>query len=158
MVHLYGGFIQGALPRFCITFTIHTHARGNHARHQPAHRDQLGVQSLAQGHFNSNSGGSPGLSWDPRGCHPAILPDTLPLSHCRPRLDLNGALQGIEGAGQAYGLADRMPLLVHQPMSRQAATPHNGAQRRALTSQNVKRRYWLPLLYLVSGFRLFFSF
>ena len=48
--------IQGTLQ--CITFThSHTDGGGNHARHQPAHREQLGVQSLAQGHIDSNSGG-----------------------------------------------------------------------------------------------------
>ena len=42
--------IQGALHRLCIKFThSHTHSytdgggKGNHARHQPAHREQLGV-------------------------------------------------------------------------------------------------------------------
>ena len=57
MVHLYSAFNQGALHRLCIAFThSHTHSytdgRGNHARHQPAHREQLEVQSLAQGLFD----------------------------------------------------------------------------------------------------------
>ena len=48
MVHLYSAFIQDALHRVCITFThSHTHSytdgRGNHARHQPAHREQLAL-------------------------------------------------------------------------------------------------------------------
>ena len=60
MVHLYGTFIQNALHRLCITFShshIHsyTDGGGNHARHQPAHREQLGVQNLAQGLFDSDS-------------------------------------------------------------------------------------------------------
>ena len=52
-----GAFIQGALHS-----PIHTHTHsytdggGNHARHQTAHREQLGVQSLAQGLFDRNSG------------------------------------------------------------------------------------------------------
>ena len=63
MVHLYSAFNQGALHRLCITFThSHTHSytngRGNHARHQAAHQEQLGVQSLAQGLFDTNSGGA----------------------------------------------------------------------------------------------------
>ena len=35
-----------------------THTRGNHARHQPADRELIGVQCLAQGHFCTNSGGT----------------------------------------------------------------------------------------------------
>ena len=63
MVHLYSAFIQGALQRLCITFThSHTHSYtdggGNHARHQPAHRKQPGVQILAQGLFGMWTGGT----------------------------------------------------------------------------------------------------
>ena len=37
---------------------MHTlHGGRNHARHQPTHREQLGVQCLAQGHFDINSEG-----------------------------------------------------------------------------------------------------
>ena len=65
MVHLYSAFNQGALHRLCISFThSHTHSYtdggGNHARHQPAHREQLGVQSLAQRLFNITRG-EPGI-------------------------------------------------------------------------------------------------
>ena len=69
MVHLYSAFNQGALQRLCSTFThSHTDGGGNHARHQPTHREQLGVQSLDQGLFDSNSPwGSPGLNWEPSG-------------------------------------------------------------------------------------------
>ena len=74
-MHLYSAFIQDALQ--CITAThSHTHSYtdggGNHARHQPAHREQLGVQSLAQGLFDINSGGARdptgnllGTFWEP---------------------------------------------------------------------------------------------
>ena len=59
----------------------HTNARGNHARHQPAHQEQLGVQSLAQRHLNTHSGGA----WDrTRNYFLVTNPPTLPLSHCRP--------------------------------------------------------------------------
>ena len=40
----------------------HTHSYTdggvNHARHLPAHQEQLGVQCLAQGHFDTDSGGA----------------------------------------------------------------------------------------------------
>ena len=68
---LYSAFNQSALHRLCITLThSHTHSYtdggGNHARHQPAHREQLGVQSLAQGLFDTNSSwGSPGSNREP---------------------------------------------------------------------------------------------
>ena len=60
---VYSAFNQGALHSLCITFThshIHsyTDGGGNHVRHQPAHREQQGVQSLAQGLYATNSGGS----------------------------------------------------------------------------------------------------
>ena len=63
MVHLYSTFIQGALHRLRITFThshVHSYTDGGgiHARLQPDHREQLGVQSLDQGLFDTNSGGA----------------------------------------------------------------------------------------------------
>ena len=45
MLHLYSDFIHIAL-QICIAFThSHTNSRGDHARHTPAHLEQLGVQS-----------------------------------------------------------------------------------------------------------------
>ena len=68
---IYSTFNQGALHRLCSKFThphSYTDGGGNHARHQPAHREQLGFrvsspgatrfQSLAQGLFDINSGGA----------------------------------------------------------------------------------------------------
>ena len=71
MVHLYSAFN----PRRFTFSHSHTHSYtdggGNHARHQPTHREQLGVQSLAQGLFNTNPPwGSPGLNWEPSGNPP----------------------------------------------------------------------------------------
>ena len=63
---------QGALHRLCITFThSHTHSYtdggGNHARHH-AYREQLGVQNLSQGLFDTNpTWGSPGSDQEPFG-------------------------------------------------------------------------------------------
>ena len=38
----------------CITFThVRCTHRGNNARHQPAHQEQLGVQCLVQGHIDT---------------------------------------------------------------------------------------------------------
>ena len=89
MVHLYSTFIQGALHRLCISFThSHTHIHtlmgdggGNHARHQPAHREQLGVQSLAQGLFDTNSGGARDRTGNLPGTLLVLMTATLPLSH-----------------------------------------------------------------------------
>ena len=58
--------IQGALQRLYIIFThSHTHSytdtRGDHARHQPSHREQLWVQSLAQGLLTTLTLGEPGI-------------------------------------------------------------------------------------------------
>ena len=64
------------------------------------------------------------------------------------RLDLNGAFQGIEGRDKLAGWQTACPYWF---TNRCPASPHNGAQRSALTSRNLKRRYWLPLLYLVPG-------
>ena len=47
-MHLYSAFIQSALHVLLIhPFT----PMAEEARHQPAHREQLGVQCLAQGHL-----------------------------------------------------------------------------------------------------------
>ena len=78
--------IQGALHRLCLSFThSHTHSYtdggGNHARHQPAHREQLGVQSLAQGLFDSNSGGARDRTGNLLGTLRVPMTATLPLSH-----------------------------------------------------------------------------
>ena len=54
--------IQGAFHRYSFTHS-HTGGGGNHARHQPAHREQLGVQCLAQGHFDSKAPDTPGTFW-----------------------------------------------------------------------------------------------
>ena len=58
MVHLYNA--SKALYRDCALRSPHSHtdARRNHARHQPAHREQLGFQRLAQGHFDTKSEGA----------------------------------------------------------------------------------------------------
>ena len=86
---LYSAFIRSALHRLCITSThSHTHSYndggGNHARHQPAHWEQLGVQSLAQGLFDTNSGGARDRNGNPSGNPPCSKTFSLPLSHCRP--------------------------------------------------------------------------
>ena len=52
---------------------------GNHARHQPTHREQLGVQSLAQGLFQGEPGFELGTFREP-----VSKTVSLPLSHCRP--------------------------------------------------------------------------
>ena len=76
-----------ALYRDCALHS-HTHSYtdggGNHARHQPAHREQLGVQSLAQGLFDSNSGGARDQTGNPSGTLHVLMAATLPLSHAAP--------------------------------------------------------------------------
>ena len=79
--------IQGALQRLCITFThSHTHSYtnggGNHARHQPAHREQLGVQSLAQGFVDTNTWGAQDRTGNLSGalCVPMTATATLQAS------------------------------------------------------------------------------
>ena len=62
----------------------YTDGRGNHARHQPAHREQLGVQSLSQGLFDINSGGARDRTGNLSGTLCVPMTATLPLSHCRP--------------------------------------------------------------------------
>ena len=85
MVHLYSAFY----PRYFteIVHYIHTHIHyiTNHARHQPAHREQLGVQSLAQGLYtnnNTNSGGVRDPTGNPSGTPCVLMTVSLPLSHC----------------------------------------------------------------------------
>ena len=76
MVHLYSAFNQGAFHRLFSTFThsqlhSYTDGGGNHARHQPAHLEQLGVQSFAQGLFDTNPGAARlTLVWEPPGDPP----------------------------------------------------------------------------------------
>ena len=60
----------------------YTDGRGNHARHQPAHQEQLGVQSLAQGLFDTNSGGARDPTGNPSGTLRVLMTVSLPLSHC----------------------------------------------------------------------------
>ena len=61
---IYIAPLSKALHRGCASHSphsythSHTDARGNHARHQPVHREQFGVQCLAQGHFDTDSGGT----------------------------------------------------------------------------------------------------
>ena len=71
--------IQGAFHRYSFTHS-HTGGGGNHARHQLAHREQLGVQSLAQGLFETNSGGA--RDWTENFLGTLRVP--MRVSHCRP--------------------------------------------------------------------------
>ena len=84
MVHFYSAFIQGAIHRLRSTFThLHTDGGGNHARHQPAHQEQLRVQSLARGLFDSNPPwGSPGFELG-TFLEQVLKTVSLPLSHRR---------------------------------------------------------------------------
>lgn len=58
-----GAFMDAAYS----AIQTHTHTHKLHARHQPAHWEQLGVKYPAQGHFDMISGGG----WD-RTSNPPI--------------------------------------------------------------------------------------
>lgn len=53
-------FLDGSVPLKALYNVCHTltGGGGNHARCQPAHQEQLGVQCLAQVHFDTLSGGT----------------------------------------------------------------------------------------------------
>ena len=93
MVHLYSAFNQSALHRLCIKLThSHTHSYtdgiGNHAMDQPAHRELLGVQNLAQGSLNTNSNLSGTLHVQDSFSTPEPLPAMLAvLTHNRLSVD-----------------------------------------------------------------------
>ena len=78
---LNGAFIaplSTALYRDCASHSHFTH-QCQRKRLQHAHREKLGVQSIAQGHFDINSGGV----WVRTGNLAVTLPVTL--SQCRPK-------------------------------------------------------------------------
>ena len=67
MSNVWNNWVNGALffliksfyPKcfkMCITFP-HRDSGGNDARLRPAHCEQLGITSLAQGHLNTHPGG-----------------------------------------------------------------------------------------------------
>ena len=67
-LHLYSAFIQSTLQFMPL---IHPPmAIGCHARHQPAHQEQLGVRCLAQGHFDTPR---VGLNRQPSNCQMTAL-------------------------------------------------------------------------------------
>ena len=77
-LHLYSAFIQSAVH--CTIYAshspIHTYIHtptviGCHARHQPAHQEQLRVRCLAQGHFHTPRVGS---NRQPSNCQTTALP------------------------------------------------------------------------------------
>ena len=80
MVHLYSTFNQGAL-HCALHSHIHTLMVEETIRYQPAHREQLGVQSLAQGLFENNSGGARDQTGNPSGTLHVLMTASLPLSH-----------------------------------------------------------------------------
>ena len=53
-----------ALHTYTHTFT-HIHSYTDDGGIHPTHQDQLGVQCVAQGHFNTSSVGTPGWYWGP---------------------------------------------------------------------------------------------
>ena len=59
-LHLYSAFIQSALQRMPLIhpFTHTLMAVSYHARCWPDHREQFGVQYLAKGHFDMQTGGA----------------------------------------------------------------------------------------------------
>ena len=84
-IYTYSAFSQGAFHRLCSTFThSFTDDGGNHARHQPAHQEQLGVQSLDQGLWDTNSGGAQDWTGNLPWTLPTPKTANLPLSHWHP--------------------------------------------------------------------------
>ena len=82
MVHLYSTFNQGAL-HCALHSHIHTLMVEETIRYQPAHLEQLGVQSLAQGLFENNSGGAR----DQTGNLPVPKRPSLPPKPLSPQYD-----------------------------------------------------------------------
>ena len=89
-VHSYNSIVQLMLPIHLSTHTAT--AIGYHARHQPAHQDQLGVRFLAQGHFDTpREGIEPATLWLPEGCSHHLEPHVRCILWCNSRAQMHSS-------------------------------------------------------------------